>query len=113
MNLLRHPGRQAYLAEMCGAFAERHALWVEALGQCANVELPPTAGALYLFPRIHYRGLSGWDFCQSILEEHHIAMVPGEIFGQGYGDHVRISFGQYLQVQQAAAAKLVEILGRG
>lgn len=113
VNLLRHPERCTYLQEMRSAFAERHALWVEALGQCANVDLPPAGGALYLFPRINYRGMSGWDFCQFMLEEHHIAMVPGEIFGQGYRDHIRIFFGQNLQVQQEAAAKLVKILARG
>ncbi|MCB0127604.1 MAG: pyridoxal phosphate-dependent aminotransferase [Caldilineaceae bacterium] len=113
VNLLRHPGRQAYLEEMNCAFAKRHALWVEALNQCDNVQLPPAGGALYLFPQINYRGMNGWGFCQTMLEEHHIAMVPGEIFGQGYENHVRISFGQSLAVQQAAAAKLVDILQRG
>ncbi len=113
VNLLRDPGRCAYLQEMRCAFAERHALWTAALDQCANVQLPPSGGALYLFPRIDYRGMSGWDFCQTLLEEHQIAMVPGEIFGAAYGEHVRISFGQNLQVQRAAAAKLVEILQRG
>ena len=101
------------MAEMRAAFAERHALWTEALGQCANVQLPPSGGALYLFPRIAYRGMSGWDFCQTMLEEQHIAMVPGEIFGKAYGDHVCISFGQNLRVQQAAAVKLVEVLQQG
>ena len=113
VNLLRHPQRRAYLAEMRTEFAKRHGLWIEALSQCTNVQLPPSGGALYLFSRIDYRGMSGWDFCQTMLEEHHIVMVPGEIFGKEYGDHVRISFGQNLQVQQAAAAKLVKILQRG
>lgn len=113
VNLLRHPQRRAYLAKMQAEFAQRHAVWVEALGRCASVELPPAGGALYLFPRIRYRGLSGWDFCMAMLENHHIAMTPGEIFGPGYADHVRISFAQNLQIQQAAAAKLVDVLQRG
>lgn len=113
VNLLRHPKRQAYLAEMRSEFAKRHSLWEETLGQCENVKLPPSGGALYVFPRIQYRGMSGSDFCHFMLEEHHIAMVPGEIFGKEYGDHVRISYGQNIQVQQAAAARLIDVLQRG
>ena len=95
---------------MRSAFAERYALWQTALAQCPGVQLPPSGGALYVFPKIQYRGMSGWEFCHFMLEEHHIAMVPGEIFGSAYADHVRISFGRDIQVQRAAATKLIEVL---
>lgn len=112
VNLLRHPHRAPYVAEMRSAFAERYALWQSALTQCPGVQLPPSGGALYVFPKIQYRGMSGWEFCHFMLEEHHIAMVPGEIFGSAYADHVRISFGRDIQVQRAAATKLIEVLQR-
>jgi aspartate/methionine/tyrosine aminotransferase len=45
-----------------------------------------------------------------MLEKHHVAMVPGDIFGQDFGQHVRISYGRDLDTQRAAADRLVEVL---
>lgn len=112
-KLLRNPERQAYLDEMRQAFTERYTVWRDAFVDCPGIELVSPNGAIYIFPRIEYRGMSGRDFCQMMLEKYHIAMIPGEIFGQDYGQHVRISFGRELDTQQIAAARLVDLLQTG
>ena len=70
----------------------------------------PPGGAFYVFPRIDYQGMSGREFCEYMLEEHQVAMVPGEIFGDSYVRHMRISYGRDIETQHAAAAKIVEVL---
>ena len=49
-------------------------------------------GAFYAFPSIQSSGLSSDDFCQRLLEEKHVAVVPGTAFGQGGEGFVRASY---------------------
>jgi aspartate/methionine/tyrosine aminotransferase len=64
----------------------------------------------YLFPRVEYNGMSAREFCKLVLEEHRIAMVPGDVFGGEYYKHVRISYGGDTDTQKKAAGKLTDIL---
>gem|GEM_PF-2946244 len=109
-KILRHPERQAYLDEMRQAFSARYAVWRDALANCPSVQLVPPGGAIYIFPRIEYKSMLGRQFCQYMLTEHQVAMVPGEIFGQDYVQHVRISYGRDIETQRAAAAKITDVL---
>jgi len=109
-KILSHPERETYLQQMKDTFWERFNIWKNALSQCPCVSVKPPAGAFYLFPLINYRGMSGREFCQYMLDEHHIAMVPGEIFGEDFGQHVRISYGRDTDIQTQASQKFVEIL---
>ena len=110
VNILHHPQRQAYLAEMRQAFRERYLVWKEALADCPGVQFVPPGGAIYLFPRIEYQGMTGREFCEYMLAEQQVALLPGDIFGQGYEQYVRISYGREVETQRAAATKLVQVL---
>jgi aspartate/methionine/tyrosine aminotransferase len=110
VRVLQHPERHAYLGEMRRAFSERLAVWRDALVGCPGAELEPPGGAFYVFPRIEYKGMSARQFCTYMLEEHQVAMVPGEVFGEDYSQCVRISYGRDLETQRTAARKLVEVL---
>lgn len=49
-------------------------------------------GAFYVFPDIRKTGLSSEKFCTRLLKEKHVAVVPGNAFGE-YGEgYVRISY---------------------
>ncbi len=110
VGVLQHPERQAYLSEMRQSFSERRAVWREALAGCRGLQLVAPSGAFYLFPRIEYKGMSGREFCRYMLEQHGVAMVPGEVFGEAHREHVRISYGLGIETQRAAASKIVEVL---
>jgi aspartate/methionine/tyrosine aminotransferase len=106
---LTHPGRADHLTTMRAAFAEKLALWRGALPSLPGVSLPsPPDGAIYVFPRIERDGMSGRELCDWLLDEHGLAIVPGDVFGRGYEQHVRISFGGPLEDQREA----IERLGR-
>ncbi len=49
-------------------------------------------GAFYVFPSIQSTGLSSEQFCQRLLEEKHVAVVPGNAFGACGEGYVRISY---------------------
>ena len=49
-------------------------------------------GAFYVFPSIQSTGLSSEDFCQQLLKEQHVAIVPGNAFGESGEGFVRISY---------------------
>lgn len=49
-------------------------------------------GAFYVFPSIAQTGLSSEDFCRRLLEQEHVAVVPGSAFGDCGEGFVRISY---------------------
>lgn len=63
----------------------RHAL-VAGLGDLPGVSLPLPPGAFYAFPKID------GDGGQRLLEEAGVAVVPGDVFGESFGRHIRISY---------------------
>lgn len=57
-----------------------------------GISLEKPEGAFYLFPSIAHFGLSSMDFTLKLLEEHGVAVVPGDAFssyGEGY---IRLSY---------------------
>ena len=49
-------------------------------------------GAFYVFPSIQSTGLTSDEFCRRLLEEKHVAVVPGNAFGACGEGYVRISY---------------------
>ena len=93
---------QADVERMNSAFKERAELIERRLAEFNGVVSPKPTGAFYVFPDIScYFGLttpagrtmgSATQFCEALLEEAHVAFVPGEDFGGCGTNHVRISF---------------------
>jgi aminotransferase len=49
-------------------------------------------GAFYIFPSIKKFGLSSEEFCERLLKEGKLAIVPGSAFGAGGEGYMRISY---------------------
>lgn len=49
-------------------------------------------GAFYVFPCIRSTGLTSDEFCQRLLQEHHVAAVPGTAFGDCGEGFIRCSY---------------------
>jgi aminotransferase len=49
-------------------------------------------GAFYVFPSIKSTGLSSEEFCEKLLYEQNVAVVPGNAFGKSGEGYVRISY---------------------
>ena len=59
-------------------------------------------GAFYAFPKIISTGLDSETFAARLLEEEHVAVVPGGAFGPSGEGHVRACYAtSYEQLEEA------------
>jgi aminotransferase len=49
-------------------------------------------GAFYIFPSIESTGLTSEQFCERLIEEERVAVVPGTAFGPSGEGHIRCSY---------------------
>ena len=78
-------------AEIAEPFRRRRALAQDILAGQNAVGLIPSGGAMYLMLDIRATGLSGQDFADALLDQHHIAVMPGESFGTAAAGHIRVA----------------------
>lgn len=67
-------------------------------------------GAFYAFPCIKSTGLSSEDFCERLLKEKHVALVPGTAFGNSGEGFVRASYCYSAEHIIKALARIEEFL---
>ena len=67
-------------------------------------------GAFYVFPCIKGTGMSSEEFCQRLLTEKHVAVVPGNAFGESGEGFVRISYCYSLKHITEALSRIGEFL---
>jgi aminotransferase len=77
--------------EMIQQYNQRRRLIVEGLNEIGlSCHMPD--GAFYAFPSIESTGLSAEEFCERLLFEEKVAVVPGTAFGAGGDGHIRCSY---------------------
>ena len=81
----------AFEDEIAAPFRRRRALAQQVLAGQNTVGLIPAQGAMYLMLDVRATGLSGEDFANALLDQHHIAVMPGESFGAAAAGHVRVA----------------------
>lgn len=67
-------------------------------------------GAFYVFPSIKSTGLSSEEFCERLLYEHNVAVVPGNAFGDCGEGYIRISYAYSLKHLMTAAERMKEFV---
>mgnify|MGYP000945607201 FL=1 len=63
-------------------------------------------GAFYCFPSVKKTGMDGMSFATSLLKKNRVAVVPGNAFGDSYGEFIRISYAQPVEVLKEAVARI-------
>ena len=86
------PETKAAKTEMVAAFARRRRLLLDGLRAIPKLAFAEPRGAFYLLLDVSGTGLSGEAFATRLLEEKHVATVPGVGFAPDCVDYVRISF---------------------
>jgi aspartate aminotransferase len=81
---------QDCVQQMLAAFTERRQVILEYLNALPGFSCPKPDGAFYMFPNIAKLGISSLDFCNDLLDKHHVAAIPGIAFGAD--DCVRFSY---------------------
>ncbi len=113
-GLAAYTGTMAPVARMRDAFRDRRDYMVKALNEIQGVDCFTPSGAFYLFPDIRvFLGRStpdgteiktSTDLCLYLLEEHGVAAVPGDAFGEPGG--LRISYASSMEQLKEAIERL-------
>ncbi len=74
---------------------------------CFNPE-----GAFYVFPCIRSTGLTSEEFCERLLYEEKVAVVPGSAFGDSGEGYIRISYAYSLKHLMEAMNRIEDFLKR-
>lgn len=72
-------------------FRRRRDIAQRMFGNDQTLRMIPSQGAMYTMLDIRATGLSGDEFACRLLEDHRIAIMPGESFGKAAAGHVRIA----------------------
>ncbi|MCS1417797.1 MAG: Aspartate aminotransferase [Verrucomicrobia subdivision 3 bacterium] len=105
-------GPQAHLAGWLVQFDQRRRFALERLRAMKEIRCVEPLGAFYLFPNVSGTGLNSIEFCERLLEEKQVAMVPGVAFGSN--ECLRLSYATSMENIKEGLdrmAAFVEMLG--
>ncbi len=69
-------------------------------------------GAFYVFPSIKSLGLSSEEFCERLLREERVAVVPGNAFGKCGEGYIRCSYAYSLKNLEHALVRIKRFVDR-
>lgn len=67
-------------------------------------------GAFYVFPSVKSTGLTSEEFCNRLLQEQHVAVIPGDAFGESGAGHARISYSYSMAHLREACSRIRDFL---
>ncbi len=85
-------GPQDAIADMVRAWDRRRMLMSTGISAINGLRLAPAEGAFYAFVDGRETGLDSTSLAARILDEAHVAVVPGAAFGASGEGHLRLSF---------------------
>ena len=99
----------SYVEEMKNEYNHRRRVIIKGLKD-AGLDCFTPSGAFYAFPSIKGLGLSSEQFCEKFLMEKHVAIVPGNAFGECGEGYVRISYAASMESINTAMERLAEFV---
>ncbi len=102
---------ESYVQEMIAEYDRRRRLIVEGFNRLGLKCFEPH-GAFYAFPNITASGMDDETFCQKLLEEEHVAVVPGNSFGPGGDGFVRACYATSYEKIEEALRRMEKFMGR-
>ncbi len=92
---------EPYVQEMLKEYDRRRKLVVQGFNSIGLQTVEPK-GAFYAFPDLRSSGLSDDEFCNRLLQEEKVAIVPGNAFGDSGTGFARVSYAtSYEQLEEA------------
>ena len=102
---------QESVEEMRQAYDRRRRVIVDGL-RAAGLPTFEPEGAFYCFPDIRSTGLTSEEFAQKLLEEEHVACVPGDAFGPSGAGYVRCSYATSLEKIEEAVRRITRFANK-
>ena len=97
------------IKKMRDEYNMRRRLMIDSLNNMGLTCFEPE-GAFYVFPSIKSTGLSSEEFCERLLMEKKVAVVPGGAFGESGEGFVRISYSYSINHLIEALGKIEEFI---
>ncbi len=92
---------ESYVKDMVAEYDLRRHLIVSGFNKLGLTTFEPR-GAFYAFPQITASGMDDETFAEKLLQEEHVAVVPGNAFGPGGEGFVRCCYATaYDQIEEA------------
>lgn len=107
---LTEPAAQDAVADMVAEYDRRRQVIVSGLNTIGLPTFEPR-GAFYAFPDIRPTGLDSETFCQRLLAEQEVAVVPGDAFGAAGAGYVRLSYATAMDRLETALERIDAFAG--
>jgi Aspartate/tyrosine/aromatic aminotransferase len=105
-------GPQDDLKRMVEEFKRRRDILIEGLNSI-GIRCVRPAGAFYTFVDVSKFGGDSNAFCEKMLREGYVVMIPGYAFGPGWEKYVRISYAAPLEKIEEALLRMEKIFALG
>jgi len=102
---------EPYIKEMVTEYDRRRKLLVSGLNKLGLKTFEPR-GAFYTFPNISASGMDDETFCQKLLEEEHVAVIPGSSFGPGGENFARACYATSYEKIEEALRRMEKFMAR-
>ncbi len=102
---------EPFVLDMLAEYDRRRRLLVDGLNRLGLKAFEPR-GAFYAFPNISASGMDDEMFCQKLLEEEHVAVVPGNSFGPGGEGFVRACYATSYEQLEEALRRMEKFMSR-
>lgn len=104
-------GPQDIIHEMVAAWDRRRQLITAGLNSIKGLHQAPIEGAFYGYVDGRETGMSIEELSAKLLNEAHVAVVPGTAFGASATGHFRLSFATSDQLLEHAIERMGNVLG--
>jgi len=102
---------EPYVQKMVAEYDRRRKLLVSGLNQIGLATFEPK-GAFYAFPKVDVTGLDDETFCDRLLKEEHVAIIPGNSFGAGGEGFARACYATGYDQLEEALERIERFVGR-
>ncbi len=111
ITALTDPRAEEAVEIMRQSYDERRRLIVDGLNSIGLPTFTPR-GAFYAFPSIRASGLDDNTFAEMLLQEEHVAVIPGSAFGAAGAGHVRCCYAQRKDKIEIALDRMADFVRR-
>ena len=102
---------EPYVQQMVAEYDRRRRLVVSGFNEIGLPTFEPK-GAFYAFPKVSVTGLNDETFATRLLDEEHVAMVPGNAFGAGGEGFCRASYATSYAKLETALERIRKFVNR-
>lgn len=102
---------EEHVQRMVAEYDRRRRLMVDGFNRLGLRTFEPK-GAFYAFPQVSASGMDDETFCQKLLEEEHVAIVPGNSFGPGGEGFARACYATAYEKIEEALRRMQHFMSR-